>query len=501
MAIGPLAPVQLPPHVPIGDKLAKLQQADQARRIQQQNIQLNDVQLREAARKALETQGYNAAVAGGGTDEDITNRVRNVGAGAYTDWTEHRAKLSVEEANRTKSQLESMKAFTEQMSKMNDALLGAKSEDRPLIYKHLVLNMKSSGDAIGQHLPEQYDENYMKQFVDVDKKLGEEIKNLDIQSKKAAADRLVIENKQKDEKFALDQRKLTGDIEGTIPTEEMKNFNDKFYKEFLPSRNLTPSQLNPQSEAALRTEFRSMLDSKKTNKQSENVLPYAGAKQPVLANYNPVEGTYTDTKGNPLPDAQPYFKPEKDNDAVDPGMVQTVIDHPELFDRLTPTEIVKISPALAKAGFNAFGKQMSESAIAKVADSKSAMGALKDLRQVLNDNEKYIGPVEGFASLNPWSEAKKAKADIDRVKQRVGKTLEGGVLRKEDEEKYKGILATLFDTPSTAIYKVDQMLEDLQRDMEIFVEEQRAAGRKVNSVPKPPASPANPATGKWKVIR
>ena len=80
--------------------------------------------------------------------------------------------------------------------------------------------------------------------------------------------------------------------------------------------------------------------------------------------------------------------------------------------------------------------------------------------------------------MNPYSAAARANADIDRVRQRVGKALEGGVLRKEDEEKYKRILATLRDTPGTAIYKVDQMLEDLKRDIDIYQHEQRLAGRR-----------------------
>src|SRR5262245_29886397 len=48
--------------------------------------------------------------------------------------------------------------------------------------------------------------------------------------------------------------------------------------------------------------------------------------------------------------------------------------------------------------------------------------------------------------LTGWGEdAKKKQALIDRVKQVIGKTLEGGVLRKEDEVKYEKILPTIGD--------------------------------------------------------
>lgn len=162
-------------------------------------------------------------------------------------------------------------------------------------------------------------------------------------------------------------------------------------------------------------------------------------------------------------------------------LVQAVMEHPELYDGLTPTAKTSIAPELAKAGFTGFGKQLSESAITKLSDTKSAIASLKDLRQVLKDNEQYIGPISGLSALNPYSDARKAQANIDLVKQRVGKALEGGVLRKEDEEKYKRILATLQDTPSTAFSKVDMIVASLERDLDTYVEEQRRAGRKVNT--------------------
>jgi hypothetical protein len=179
--------------------------------------------------------------------------------------------------------------------------------------------------------------------------------------------------------------------------------------------------------------------------------------------------------------------------------------HPELYDGLTPTAKTSIAPELAKAGFSGFGKPLSESAITKLSDSRSAIGALKDLRQTLQENERYIGPISGLQQYNPYSDARKAQAKIDLVKQRVGKALEGGVLRKEDEEKYKQILATLRDEPTTAITKVDQVIQSFERDLDTFVEEQRRAGRKVNTTGStavtapPPAAAAPSPAGKVRV--
>lgn len=131
-------------------------------------------------------------------------------------------------------------------------------------------------------------------------------------------------------------------------------------------------------------------------------------------------------------------------------------------------------------------RKISEGAVNKLAESKSAIASLQDLRKTLLENEKYIGPIAGLQALNPYSDARKAQAAIDLVRQRVGKALEGGVLRKEDEEKYKKILATLRDEPATAISKVDGLIATLERDMDIFRKEQQAAGRVTKS--NPPAA-------------
>lgn len=172
------------------------------------------------------------------------------------------------------------------------------------------------------------------------------------------------------------------------------------------------------------------------------------------------------------------------------AFIQQIIDNPTIYDSLTPSAKSDYAKDLAARGFG-FGKPLSESAIVKMSESRSAIQSLRDLRDVLKSNEQYIGPVAGFAALNPYSEARKAQADIDRVKQRVGKALEGGVLRKEDEEKYKKILATLNDTPTTAIYKVDQIIQNLENDLKTFEDEQKRAGRRVTS-PAAPAQGAKP---------
>lgn len=162
-------------------------------------------------------------------------------------------------------------------------------------------------------------------------------------------------------------------------------------------------------------------------------------------------------------------------------LVDTVIGNPALFDRLTPTVQGQIAPALNAKGFSEFGKPLSDAAMKSIAESQSAIDSLKDLRGVLAKNEQYIGPIAGLSAMNPYSGARKAQANIDLVRQRVGKALEGGVLRKEDEEKYKIILATLRDTPETAIYKVDQLIKSIENNVDTFKATQRLGGRRLST--------------------
>lgn len=162
---------------------------------------------------------------------------------------------------------------------------------------------------------------------------------------------------------------------------------------------------------------------------------------------------------------------------------QAIINNPSLFDDLTPTEKGKVITQLQGAGYDTTNlglKGLSDTAIQNVAQTQKALDDLAILRSKIQGNESKLGPITGLAALNPWSEARKIQADADRVRQTVGKALEGGVLRKEDEEKYKKILATLTDTPSTAYYKIDALIGSISRDIETYKSLQQSAGRSMN---------------------
>lgn len=167
------------------------------------------------------------------------------------------------------------------------------------------------------------------------------------------------------------------------------------------------------------------------------------------------------------------------------SLVSTIISNPELFSQLTPTQKAQVAPALNAMGFTAFGKPMSDTAIKDITQSETAIESLNELKSKVQANLQYIGPISGLAAYNPYSKAKQVQSDINLVKQQVGKALEGGVLRKEDEEKYKQILATITDTPENAIYKINQLVASVQRQVDSYKKGQALGGREVGTTAAP----------------
>ncbi len=165
---------------------------------------------------------------------------------------------------------------------------------------------------------------------------------------------------------------------------------------------------------------------------------------------------------------------------------QAYYDNPALLSQVTATKRKQIIDEVTRAGLDASvftkAKPLSDSAIKEITQIESALSSLDDLEQKIKDNLQYIGPIKGLAALNPYSKAKQVQSDIDRVRQVVGKALEGGVLRKEDEEKYKKILSTITDTPENALYKLQQLRTALSTNLSNYQSAQNNAGNLIKTV-------------------
>lgn len=86
-----------------------------------------------------------------------------------------------------------------------------------------------------------------------------------------------------------------------------------------------------------------------------------------------------------------------------------------------------------------------------------------------------------ISEMTGWGiEAKQRQALIDQVKQIIGKALEGGVLRKEDEAKYAKILPTIGDPPEVASAKIDGLARTLSEKRSALIDTLDAAGFNVS---------------------
>lgn len=122
--------------------------------------------------------------------------------------------------------------------------------------------------------------------------------------------------------------------------------------------------------------------------------------------------------------------------------------------------------------------KLNNTAIQSITDLQTGLDNLGGLETKIASNGANSPLLGRIRSANPFdTEAKSLRAEIDRVKQVVGKALEGGVLRKEDEEKYARILPTINDTDAVASQKIAAIRSDLQNKLDTFyINQQQFSG-------------------------
>lgn len=128
----------------------------------------------------------------------------------------------------------------------------------------------------------------------------------------------------------------------------------------------------------------------------------------------------------------------------------------------------------------------------RISDMNTAMDDMRYLHQALGK----AGDTGNFAALGAaapkWitdltgfgTDAKKKQALINLVKQTFGKTLEGGVLRLEDEKKYENILPTMTDTTSVLTSKIRTLFDKMQRNRGNLIDSLGDAGYDVTEYRK-----------------
>lgn len=121
------------------------------------------------------------------------------------------------------------------------------------------------------------------------------------------------------------------------------------------------------------------------------------------------------------------------------------------------------------------GQRLPQTGVARLSDGKSAFDSITQLRNIIQRWEG--GPVRGLTAEVPVFgkldiPLQKLQAKIRTTMQVVGKYMEGGVLRKEDEIKYERILPSITDTQEVAQSKylgvLDLLSSKIKTDVEAF---------------------------------
>lgn len=118
-------------------------------------------------------------------------------------------------------------------------------------------------------------------------------------------------------------------------------------------------------------------------------------------------------------------------------------------------ELLKLRKDSIKSA-NSRNKTIPIGAVQDLSEMKSSVKLLDDLVSKVNNGK--IGPVKSIARYNPYdSDVQEFNQMVASIKQVIGKSLEGGVLRLEDEKKYEKIIPKITDTKQTLIKKATNL--------------------------------------------
>lgn len=179
----------------------------------------------------------------------------------------------------------------------------------------------------------------------------------------------------------------------------------------------------------------------------------------------------------------------KQTDGVAGGSYKAVYDKQAKEDVMANDAMIAANPARygpAKKSEGG-GKPPLAGEVTKMTELQQGMSGIGDLRKAISGQgntglvSRFAAWVPGVTQITGWgADAKSRNATIKLVKQIIGKGLEGGVLRKEDEAKYADILPTIGDATEVAIAKVNKLEQRLMDNYEIQVDMLERAGRDVS---------------------
>lgn len=137
----------------------------------------------------------------------------------------------------------------------------------------------------------------------------------------------------------------------------------------------------------------------------------------------------------------------------------------------------------AKAAADKAGQRLPAAQSTLLAEGKQIPQVLAYLEKTFADpkNAAKTGPLSGLSRFNPYdTPAQIVQSQVNTAKQLVGKFIEGGVLRKEDESKYDRIMPTMQDTPEVRAAKLANIKRMVEEKYNSYLESYANSGYDVS---------------------
>lgn len=117
---------------------------------------------------------------------------------------------------------------------------------------------------------------------------------------------------------------------------------------------------------------------------------------------------------------------------------------------------IPMGAKLLPPGTGQAGKMLPPATVLSLNEGKAVARMLPEVETALQQSEGIMGPLRGrVGSANPYdTRAQTVDARFRTASQAFGRFMEGGVLRKEDEEKYRKMFPQLSDTPDVGKNKL-----------------------------------------------
>jgi len=176
------------------------------------------------------------------------------------------------------------------------------------------------------------------------------------------------------------------------------------------------------------------------------------------------------------------WEPHKSRESMSDPYFMDIGGKPTKVQRNLKTNKISTIKGGGGVNINLGQKRLTPGQANVLSEGKQLRFVLDPLKSTIDQNKKMFGPIRGRAGqINPYDvKAQTIDANMRRASQVIGKFMEGGVLRKEDEEKYRKMLPQLQDTPEVAKKKLEGVDILLRKKYNQFLSDYGNAGYDVS---------------------